>query len=311
MCSTCSRIFVVTSLTPFIITIVCLLLLPSIPTFPSQPIISTDVILYELPINSYWLDSISLELLSYGSCSANVISVKCSDIETTAELTNDSSTFDSIDYLYFTKNTELTFSLDDENTSKQCAYHTPYYVWLFTSFTEAAEHTKNDFDSLSCSDPPSNVWCVKINDCSSSINFTITKSSYYFIRCSGNDKSCTLLADIVIDLFKYNFVSTQNAQIHSVQLQSGQDSSDLKLHKNLLSGDGQVCLLAVVSIDEECQNDNGANHIVVRNYHRRRGLYIFPFLFLLLTCLDITIIALVYLKRRVTHHKKAVLNINS
>ena len=310
MWSTYSFIFVVTSLTAFIITMACLLLLPSIPTFPSQPIIPTDVILYELPIDSYWLDSISLELLSYGSCSAKVISVKCSDIESTAEIANDSSTLNSFDYLYFTKNTELTFSLDDKYTSEQCDYHAPYYVWLFTSFTEAVEHTKNDFDSLSCSDPPSNAWCIKINDCSSSINFTIVKSSYYFIRCK-KDKSCSLLADIVIDLVKYNFTSTQNAQIHSVQLQSGQDGNDLKLHKNLLSGDGQVCILAVVSIDEECQNEGGVNHIVVRNHHRRRALYIFPFLFLLLTCLVITIILLVYLKRRVARHKKAVLNINS
>ena len=311
MRNTCSCIFVVTSLTAFIITMACLLLLPSIPTFPSQPIIPTDVILYELPIDSYWLDSISLELLSYGSCSAEVISVKCSDTESTIELANDSSTLGSIDYLYLTKNTELTISLDGEYTSKQCQYHIPYYVWLFTSFSEAVEHTKNDFDFLSCSDPPSNVWCVKINDCSSSINFTITKSSYYFIRCSRNDKSCTLLADIVIDLVKYNFVSTQNAQIHSVQLQSGQDGNDLKLHKNLLSEDGQVCIMAVVSIDEACQKEDGVNHIVVRNYHRRRGLYIFPFFFLLLTCLVITVVVLVYVKKRVTCHKKGKLNINS
>ena len=277
----CSGIFIISSLIAFIITMACLLLLPKIPTFPSQPIIPTDVILYELPIDSYWLDSISLELLSYGSCSAKVISVKCSDIEFT-ELKN-STNKNFYDYLYFARGTELSFFLNGFNTT--CKLHIPYHVWLFTSLTEAVKRSNDDFDSLACSDPPSNAWCIKINDCYSSINFTITKSSYYFIRCR-NDKSCTLLADIVIDLVKYNFVSTQNAQIHSVQLQSGQDGNDLKLHKNLLSGDGQVCVLAVVSIDEPCQNEGGTNHIVVRNHHRRRGLYIFPFLFLLLMCLN-------------------------
>ena len=282
---------------------VCLLLLPSIPTFPSQPIIPTDVILYELPVGGYWLDSISLELLSYGSCSAEVISVKCSDIEFT-ELKN-STNKNLYNYLYFAKGTKLSFSLKGSNT--MCKFHTPYHVWLFMSLTEAVKRSDGDFDSLACSDTPSNIWCIKIYNCSSSINFTITKSSYYFIRCSNNDDNCTLLADIAIDLVKYNFVSTQNAQIHSVQLQSGQDGNDLRLHKNSLSEDGQVCIMAVVSIDEACQKEDGVNHIVVRNHCRRRGLYIFPFLFLLLVCLNCFVFVPLWYckcKRKVANHRK-------
>ena len=280
---------------------ICLSFLPQFPNFPSQPICPNDVIFYEIPIDSYWLDSISLELLSHGRCSGEVISVKCSDIQF-SELKNSTRPQykNSYDYLYFAKGTRLSFSLSD---NIMCEYHTAYYVWLFTSLTAAEENSNEDFDTLACLDPPSDTWCIKITDCSSFFNFTITRSSYYFIRCSNNDDNCTLLADIVTDLVLYNFESTHSMKINSVQLQSEQESINLELHENLLSSD-EICILAVVSVDETCKKVDGAKHIVVKDRHRRRGLYIFPCSLLLLTFLVIIIIFMVCLKRRVVCHNK-------
>ena len=283
----------------------CLSFLPQFPNFPSQPIFPNDVILYETPIDSYWLDSISLELLSHGRCSGEVISVKCSDIQFTELKNNTKPPYkeDSYDYLYYAKGTRLSFSLSDNTI---CEYHTAYYVWLFTSLTAAEENSNEDFDTLACLNPPSDTWCIKITDCSS-FNFTITKSSYYLIRCSKNDDNCTLLADIVTDLVVYNFESIHDMKINSVQLQSGQESNDLELHESLLSRD-EICILATVSVDETCKKMDGVKHIVVKGHHRRRGLFIFPCSLLIITFLVIIIIFMVCLKRRVACYNKAVLN---
>ena len=266
--------------------LVCLSLLPSHPDFPVQLLIPDDVILYALP-DSKWLENINLELLSYGSCSAEAISVKCSDIQFTEAI--NSTYIDPFDYHYFAQGTEVLFSLNKSRTIN-CEFFTPYYVWLFTSKEEADRNSEAKFGDLKCSDPPSDTWCIKIENDSPSSNFTISKSSYYFIRC-GNDK-CTLLANIVIDLKKYDFESTRNAQIDSVQLQTEQRSNDLNLHKSFLSGD-EVCILAVV--DDSSKLDYKMAHIIVKDYHRRSELLIFPGLFFSICLLGLLIIVIVFL----------------
>ena len=265
---------------------VCLSLLPSHPDFPVQLLIPNDVILYELP-DSKWLESINLELLSYGSCSADVISVNCHDIQFSEAI--NSTYIDFFDYHYFAQGTEVLFSLNKSKTIN-CEFCSPYYVWIFTTREKADRNSEANFGDLKCSDPPPDTWCITIENDSPSTNFTILKSSYYFIRCAYD--KCTLLANIVIDLKKYDFELTQNAQIDSIQLQAEQRSDKLNLHNGFLSGD-EVCILAVVddSSDIECK----LALIRVKDYHRRSKLLIFPGLFFSICILGLLIIVIVFL----------------
>ena len=229
-----------------IIIILCaigfLTIFPQVLSLPKQVIVPSDVVLYTIP-SSYWINTISIELEGTDSCSAEVISVKCNDVQ----YFNDSviKFIDEFDYLYINKNSSIQFILSTETVAISRA-------WIFTDLQSAEQHSANSFDDLACADPPDGVWCIRLSE----NEFVTPLSSYYFIRCEG-DPNCTLVDLIEVNTREFDLKSTRMMyKIDNVTIHTYSDKQVLKVKNhpfNPLPVEGGTCLLMNLTSDN-CMN---------------------------------------------------------
>ena len=253
-----------------ILAILCLSFLPVIQqNFPSQTAVPYDVILYHFPIDTYWLDSVKLQILGPdGGCYVEVMSVQCNKVQLMNKTTRETS---DTNYLYLEKGSTMKFALDDDT---DCEYCVPYYVWVFTSIIEARANAIDNFNNLACSKPPHNVWCIEVTK---SNVFIAPVSSYYFIRCD-RDPNCTLLETIQINTTNYDFRSTNVSKIDRVRVKVGQGKKLLNLKpRPFYPSFDEICLL--LKFREVCGMLPVVYHINVQPT-RRHDLLLYPFLLL-------------------------------
>ena len=270
--------------------ILCLSILPTFPHFPSQVAIPSDVILYQLPVDSYWLASLTMELVGHRKCSAEVISVKCSDIQYN---NNTVTTYiEMIDYLYFVEDASVMFSLNSI-AKDDCNYYTPYYVWMFTSITQADINAEDNFEQLACASPPDGVECIKVTD---SVPFVVQKSSYYFIRCD-HDPNCTLLGDIQVNSTSYNFESTRTVGIDSIEIHTGQEEEhSLQLKSSSfhpISMEDDVCVLLQLKKSCDVVMESSVYHVTVDG-RRRYDFLFYPFMIVGIILTAVIIYVIIY-----------------
>ena len=222
-----------------------LIIFPHFISLPKQVIVPSDVVLYTIP-SSYWINTISIELEGTDSCSAEVISVKCNDVQ----YFNDSviKFIDEFDYLYINKDSSIQFILSTETDSV-----TPYYAWIFTDLQSAVQHSANNFEDLACTDPPDGVWCIRLSE---NKRFVTPSSSYYFIRCEG-DTNCTLVDLIEVNTREFDLKSTRMMyKIDNFTIHTYSDKQVLKVKNhpfNPLPVEGGTCLLMNLTSDN-CMN---------------------------------------------------------
>lgn len=198
--------------------LMCLIYLPRFPNFPIQVIQPNDVVLYNIPTNTYWLRGLELVLLGSGVCTASVISLQCESVQFAV---NESSietnvTATVLDYLYYVRESTVTFTLEND---PDCSFCNPYFVWLFVSILDADTNAESNFNQLACLDPPANAYCIEVTTV---VKFTIPKSSYYFIRCE-RDPTCTQLERLQYNSSNYDYQLSSSFQIESVSLLNGND----------------------------------------------------------------------------------------
>ena len=202
--------------------LILLLVLPVLPEFPNQVIFPRTIVQYYLPIDSYWIDTLDLQLLGQTYCSVEAISVECDNIQFKT-LADEELSLTSKDYLYFVEGSIITFSKRTD-----CQYCTPYYIWVFTSLTEAEKYSQDYFEHLSCANAPNGASCIKIADSSPHVDMLVTQSSYHFIRCD-NDPNCSLLANInITNNRRYNYEASKSKKIDVTSFQN-EELSQLKL----------------------------------------------------------------------------------
>lgn len=262
-----------------IISIICLIYLPKLPlTLPKQIIVQSDTIMYTIP-NSYWLTSIDIELqgpLKPAECFAKVVSAFCDDIQSEDESTVVSYA-NTHDYLYLEKNAIISFSLNT-NLSES------YLAWFFTDYNQAVNSAAVRFRYFACAQPPSNVWCI---DLSTTRNYTIPVSNYFFIRCDRGPfglPNCALIKDIRVTSRNYDLNRTvENYQIDSASLYSSNTATNLQLKEsNFYTTQDDVCLL--MELDEDnCADANDYDYqIAITRQYRRYDLILYPCLMLAL-----------------------------
>ena len=231
-----------------------------------------------------------MELVGHGSCSAEVISVKCSDIQYNNNIVTTYT--ETVDYLYFVEDTSIMFTLDSI-AKDDCNYCTPYYVWMFTSITKADINAEDNFEQLACASPPDDVECIKVTD---SIPFVVQKSSYYFIRCD-RDPNCTLLGDIQVNSTSYNFESTRTISIDSIEIHTGQEEEhSLKLKSNSfhpVSMEDDVCVLLQLKKSCGVVMESLVYHVTVDG-RRRYDFLFYPFMIVGIILITVIIYVLIY-----------------
>lgn len=231
-----------------------------------------------------------MELVGHGSCSAEVISVKCSDIQYNNNIVTTYT--ETVDYLYFVEDTSIMFTLNSI-ANDDCNYCTPYYVWMFTSITKADINAEDNFEQLACASPPDDVECIKVTD---SIPFVVQKSSYYFIRCD-RDPNCTLLGDIQVNSTSYNFESTRTVSIDSIEIHTGQEEEhSLKLKSNSfhpVSMEDDVCVLLQLKKSCGVVMESLVYHVTVDG-RRRYDFLFYPFMIVGIILITVIIYVLIY-----------------
>ena len=280
--------------------LILFVVLPVLPEFPNQVIFPQTVVEYYLPIDSYWIDTLDLQLLGQTQCSAEAVSVECDNIQFET-LADEELSLTKKDYLYFVEGSIITFS---KRTDVHCQYCTPYYIWVFTSQTEADKHAQDNFDHLSCVNAPNGASCIKINDSSSHVDMLVTQSSYHFIRCD-KDPNCSLLANInITNNRRYNYEGSKSKKIDVASFQKG-ELSQLKLKQQtfnpvLESFEDDVCIL--LKLEENCSVQDEDYYITVKG-NRSVDLIFYPFIMILLliclpTFIAVCIVCIIRRKRR-------------
>ena len=271
-----------------IIIILCaigfLAIFPQVLSLPKQVIVSSDVVLYTIS-SSYWINTISIELEGATGCSADVISVKCNDVQ----YFNDSviKFIDEFDYLYINKDSSIQFILSTETDSV-----TPYYAWIFTDLQSAEQHSANNFEDLACTDPPDGVWCIRLSE---NEHFVTPSSSYYFIRCDRGP-NCTLVESIEVNTREYDFESTRTYEIDSVIIQGHNDEQELIMKSspfNPFPVEDDVCLL--MTLNDDCKTR--APQVAITGREGRYELLLYLVLFLIMWII-LLISSIIILKSR-------------
>ena len=257
-----------------------LLIYPQSISLPKQVILPTDVVLYTIP-SSYWLASINIELEGTVGCSAQVISVECSDLQ--YYNTSDISYINEFDYLYITKDSFVEFSLSNKASPS-------YYAWMFNDVQSAMQHSANNFGNLACNHPLEGAWCIKLGD---NERFVAPYSSYYFIRCD-REPNCTSINSIEVNTREYDFESTQTHEIDSVTIYTHGEDETIELKKetfNPFPVENEICLLMTLD-GNRCQTKATSNYqVAITNKAGRYELLLYLGLILLLS-LIISIVAL-------------------
>ena len=255
--------------------------IPPFPSFANQEILSNDVILYHLPIDSYWLDSLDLQLLGQQYCSTDAVSIECEDLPLTTPKTV-TLPFVSSDSLYLTEGSFLFFTLYD--TILQCQYCRPFYIWIFTNLNDAERNSENDFEDLACSKPPEGSWCLQVDENSRNASIYIEESSYYYVRCE-KDSNCSAITKLTVSgKSEYNYEEAWLNKIDSVHFGSGEGKMNLKLKRHkffplLESLEEETCVL--LKLNENCQSS--VNHVTAQGF-RRWDLMFYPCLILVVVC---------------------------
>ena len=253
-------------------------------SLPKQVILPTDVVLYTIP-SSYWLASINIELEGTVGCSAQVISVECSDVQ--YYNTSDISYINEFDYLYINKDSSVQFILSNKTSPS-------YYAWIFNDVQLAMQHSANNFEDLACNHPPEGAWCIKLGD---NERFVAPHSSYYFIRCDKGP-NCTSIDSIEVNTREYDFESTQTHEIDSVTIYAHGEDEMIKTKRgtfNPLSMENEICLL--MTLDEnDCRTRDALDYYQVATTRRGRRYELLVYLFIQLVILIVSITILIALK---------------
>ena len=287
-----------------IIVTICLLGLPRLPSLPKQVIVPSDVVLYTIP-SSYWINTISIELEGPTDCSADVISVKCNDVQ----YFNDSvSIYDKFDYLYIEKNSPVKFKFAENANFGLPAQTTctPYYAWIFTSIQDAKRNSGNYFKNLSCGHPPDDTWCIEL---SNNKPFMPPYSSYFYIRCDRGP-NCTLVDSIEVNTREYDFESTWEHKIDNVTIHSQEEKHYIKIQSNQfnLARGTDVCLL--LELHESCTNgDPPIYQMAIVGVNRQYGPAIVSGLIILPTTAILLSICGVHHRKRLANKAKTFLSI--
>lgn len=261
--------------------VIILSIFPRLPTLPKQIMYPHDTVLYRIP-QSYWLTSVDIELEGSASCSATVVSVKCSDIQQ-GRVSMD-EVFKS-DYIYLEEGSVLSLLMNDVESmgTLSCS---PYYAYIFNDHQSANDNADNNFEDLACARPSDNAWCVRLNNDSSGTRFISPSSSYYFIRCDRGPE-CDVVDSIHINISQYNIVSTKEFEIDSVTIRTHESEKRLNLRDKTFRPysfiEEEVCLLMQLSESSQCrEGEPPIYHVAfVGSPARRYDMIFHPFLVLL------------------------------
>ena len=194
-------------------------------------------------------------------CSVEAVSVECDNIQFKT-FADEELSLTSTNYLYFVEGSIIQFS---KRADVHCQYCSPYYIWVFTSLSEAAKHSEDSFEHLSCGNAPNGASCIRIAESSPHVNMLVTQSSYRFIRCD-KDPNCSLLANISItNSTRYNYGASKSKKLDVVSFQN-EELSQLKLKQQtfnpvLESFEDDVCIL--LKLEENCRAQDDVYDITV------------------------------------------------
>ena len=257
--------------------ILVLVIYPQSISLPKQVILPTDVVLYTIP-SSYWLASINIELEGTAGCSAQVISVECSDLQ--YYNTSDISYINEFDYLYITQDSSVEFSLSNKASPS-------YYAWIFNDVQSAMQHSANNFGDLACNHPPEGAWCIKLGD---NERFVAPYSSYYFIRCD-REPNCTSINSIEVNTREYDFESTQTHEIDSVTIYAHGKDETIKTKRgtfDLRSIENEICLLMTLN-EDDCKTKD-ALQVAITGRGGRYELLVYLIIQLVILIVSITML---------------------
>ena len=165
-----------------------------------------DTVLVQIPY-LMWIESIDTHLLS-SHCSGSILTVNCDQIEKDYKSTKG---LNAVDGIYLIQSSAIAF-----NVSRVAHADKGFHVWLFPTLEAANTAVLNSFHFLACSNPPENTYCEKADAIKQRPSFTISLSSYYYLRCDGAfDINCAVRITIVDNyLMMYNFTQTKQHAIN-------------------------------------------------------------------------------------------------
>ena len=207
-----------------------------------------DTVLVQIP-QLKWMQSIDAHLLS-SSCSGSMMAVNCDRIEPSDKRTGGLNASDGI-YLIQPSSPAIAFNVSrvaDKN----------FRVWLFPSLVAAENAVKSSYSHLtSCSNPPENIYCGQVYETTkqSLLPFTVSLSSYYYLRCqTSDDTNCSAQITIADGyLNTYDFAKTKQYAIDHAVL-NVRPHVELRLRNSTLSFE-PVCVLAQLNNDPDCAKD--------------------------------------------------------
>ena len=275
-CCAATVLAVIVTLLSFGLVSAILVLYPMLQHSISQPALAGDTIQLNLPVDSYWIESIDIQLLATSQqCSADIVSAYCEDLS--AKLTANITTNTTLDYIYLNKGSSISFTPGDE----EGAY--PYFVWVFEDYHVAERAAEFEFYNMACTDPPKHSYCVKISDSTDQTSLKLNHSSYYFLRCEG-DHSCSKLKNWTFHKCNYDIEQAKEIALSESKLELGSaeyyriDLDPQQFHRLLKTKQSEICVVASLS-SGDCGNCsvNVSNYITLRQSHGRMALLIFPF----------------------------------
>ena len=241
----------------------------------SRPALAGDTILLNLPVDSYWIQSIDIQLLAASQqCSVDIVSAYCEDLS--AELTANITTNTMLDYVYMNEGSSISFTPGDQEGSY------PYLVWVFEDFHVAERAATYEFYNLACADPPKYSYCVKIFNSTHQTSLKLNRSSYHFLRCEG-DRGCSNLKNWTFHKHSYDIGQAKEVALTQSTLELGSadyyriDLHPQKFSRLLKTKQNEMCVVASLPIGA-CGNFSTTinNYITLIQSQGRLDLLIFP-----------------------------------
>ena len=234
-----------------------------------------------------WMESIDAHLLS-SRCSGSIMAVNCDRIEQSDKPTEGLNSSDGIYLIQQSSAAAIGFNVSRVADER-------FHVWLFPSLDAANTAVETNFVSHTCSNPPENTYCEAVDATTQRLSFTISLSSYYYLRCSETSNNINCAAQITIAysyLYTYDFPKTKQYAIDQAVLNT-RPHVELRLRNSDFNFEPAVCVLAQLNNDPDCDKDGPQIDITSNRRDDIVKLVISIWVFILIAIVILVIIVVV------------------